>query len=110
MKDLQDCFKDGLEDKCKVGAANVSIVTSLSTTICELFRTAPQAAASALSTSDEFAASMHWSTYRASESARTSVKHLLTTYNSSPPARNMAQRSQCGINQPIHKKYCPFLG
>ncbi|KAF9006452.1 hypothetical protein BDQ17DRAFT_284172 [Cyathus striatus] len=45
MNDLQKLFKDGLEDKCRVGAAN--------------------AADAALITTDDFASSMHWATYRA---------------------------------------------
>ncbi|KAE9410407.1 hypothetical protein BT96DRAFT_931168 [Gymnopus androsaceus JB14] len=45
VEQLQELFKDGLEDKCRVGA-------SLS-------------ANSAVEVSDSFAASMHWGTYRA---------------------------------------------
>ena len=47
VDDLQRLFRDGLEEKCRLGAVN--------------------AATAASDTSDTFAASMHWATYRASE-------------------------------------------
>ncbi|TFK83640.1 hypothetical protein K466DRAFT_528541 [Polyporus arcularius HHB13444] len=45
VEELQERFKEGLEEKCQIGAAN--------------------AASAAVETSDQFAASMHWATYRA---------------------------------------------
>ncbi|KAK7470729.1 hypothetical protein VKT23_002151 [Stygiomarasmius scandens] len=45
IEDLQAKFQDGLKDRCRAGAAS--------------------AAGSAVATSDDFAASMHWATYRA---------------------------------------------
>ncbi|KAF8310147.1 hypothetical protein DL93DRAFT_2062306 [Clavulina sp. PMI_390] len=45
VRGLKEKFRDGLEDKCQVGAAN--------------------AAASAVEVSDNIAGSMHWATYRA---------------------------------------------
>ncbi len=47
IEDLKKMFHDGLEERCQVGAAN--------------------AEAAALESSDAFAASMHWATYRASK-------------------------------------------
>ena len=47
VDDLQRLFRDGLEEKCHLGAVN--------------------AATAASEISDLFAASMHWATYRASE-------------------------------------------
>ncbi|KZT72577.1 hypothetical protein DAEQUDRAFT_685625 [Daedalea quercina L-15889] len=45
VEDLQHRFRDGLEERCKIGSANAS--------------------SAAVETSDTFAASMHWATYRA---------------------------------------------
>lgn len=47
VNELQKLFRGGLEEKCRLGAVS--------------------AATAALETSDTFAASMHWGTYRASE-------------------------------------------
>ncbi len=46
VENLKAKFREGLADKCRTGAT--------------------QASAAAVSTSDEFAGSMHWGTYRAS--------------------------------------------
>lgn len=66
VKELQERFKDGLEEKCRTGAVNVSKLSLFfaSTSVNHVF----QAASAALDTSDTFAASIHWATYRASTS------------------------------------------
>jgi len=63
-------FKDGLEDKCRVGAAN--------------------AADSALPTLDEFTASMHWATYRATLRRHGSWRRDLNVELVNPFTRNIA--------------------
>ncbi|KAG5637833.1 hypothetical protein H0H81_003038 [Sphagnurus paluster] len=70
IKDLQENFKEGLEDKCKVGAAN--------------------AAAAAVPTSDEFAGSMHWGTYRATLRRHGSWRRDLNVELITPFTRNIA--------------------
>ncbi|GLB33731.1 putative dynamin family protein [Lyophyllum shimeji] len=70
VKDLQENFKDGLEDKCMVGAAN--------------------AAAAAVETSDGFAASMHWATYRATLRRHGSFRRDLNVELINPFTRNIA--------------------
>ncbi|KAG5641399.1 hypothetical protein DXG03_005335 [Asterophora parasitica] len=70
VKDLQEGFRDGLEDKCKVGAAN--------------------AAAAAVPTSDEFAASMHWGTYRATLRRHGSWRRDLNVELITPFTKNIA--------------------
>ncbi|KAF8076309.1 hypothetical protein FPV67DRAFT_1664591 [Lyophyllum atratum] len=70
VKDLQDNFKEGLEDKCQVGAAN--------------------AAAAAVATSDEFVASMHWATYRATLRRHGSWRRDLNVELVNPFTRNIA--------------------
>ncbi|KAG6872791.1 hypothetical protein C0995_006520 [Termitomyces sp. Mi166 len=70
VKDLQEYFKDGLEDKCKVGAVD--------------------AAAAAVTTTDEFAASMHWVTYRATLRHRGSWRRDLNMELITPFTRNIA--------------------
>ncbi|KAG5716551.1 GTPase SLIP-GC [Termitomyces sp. T112] len=71
VKDLQERFKDGLEDKCKSGAAD--------------------AAAAAVTTTDEFAASMHWVTYRATLRRHGSWRRDLNVELIMPFTRNIAQ-------------------
>lgn len=51
VAEIQKMFREGLEEKCRLGAIS--------------------AASAALDTSDTFAASMHWATYRASTSSIT---------------------------------------
>ncbi|KAG6918940.1 hypothetical protein DXG01_010595 [Tephrocybe rancida] len=70
VKELQEHFKDGLEDKCKVGAAN--------------------AATAAVPTTDEFAASMHWATYRATLRRHGSWRRDLNVELITPFTRNIA--------------------
>ncbi|KAG6813480.1 hypothetical protein H0H92_010505 [Tricholoma furcatifolium] len=70
ITDLQELFKDGLEEKCKTGAAN--------------------AAAAAVATSDEFAASMHWGTYRATLRRHGSWRRDLNVELVTPFTRNIA--------------------
>ncbi|KAF5388296.1 hypothetical protein D9615_000347 [Tricholomella constricta] len=70
VKDLQDNFRDGLEDKCKAGAAN--------------------AAAAAVPTSDEFAAAMHWATYRATLRRHGSWRRDLNVELITPFTKNIA--------------------
>ncbi|RDB22483.1 Nuclear GTPase SLIP-GC [Hypsizygus marmoreus] len=70
VQDLQDNFKDGLEEKCKAGAAN--------------------AAAAAVPTNDEFAGSMHWATYRATLRRHGSWRRDLNVELITPFTRNIA--------------------
>jgi hypothetical protein len=64
VKELQDMFNNGLEDKCQIGAANVR---SDHLSHLQLFILFSQAAEAAVETSDSFSAGMHWATYRASK-------------------------------------------
>ncbi|THV08632.1 hypothetical protein K435DRAFT_883341 [Dendrothele bispora CBS 962.96] len=70
VKDLQAKFQDGLEDRCRVGAG--------------------QAAESALAISDEFAASMHWASYRATLRRHGSFRRDLNVELLAPFTRNIA--------------------
>jgi hypothetical protein len=91
VEELQEHFKDGLEDKCRVGAANVSHQPEPGTQCL----TPPKAADAAVATSDQFANSMHWATYRASEwSLDMKFSILAEFYTSSPSTWVMAPRSQ----------------
>lgn len=65
VKDLQERFRDGLEEKCQVGATNVCPPTRYTNyLVVELDNI--QASAVAVEVSDSFASRMHWATYRAS--------------------------------------------
>ncbi|KIK36397.1 hypothetical protein CY34DRAFT_26339 [Suillus luteus UH-Slu-Lm8-n1] len=68
--DLQVLFRDGLEDKCQVGAAN--------------------AAGAAVQHVDEFAESMHWGTYRAILRRHGSWGRDLNVELATPFTRNIA--------------------
>jgi hypothetical protein len=57
VEQLKEKFRDGLEDKCRVGAQ--------------------KAESMAVDTSDAFAASMHWQTYRARSYLFTSNSSVL---------------------------------
>ncbi|KAG0709554.1 hypothetical protein DFH29DRAFT_792939, partial [Suillus ampliporus] len=70
VSDLQDLFRDGLEDKCQVGATN--------------------AAESAVQHVDEFAGSMHWATYRATLRRLGSWRRDLNVELLTPFTRNIA--------------------
>ncbi|KDR83818.1 hypothetical protein GALMADRAFT_236220 [Galerina marginata CBS 339.88] len=70
VRDLQQNFKDGLEDKCRLGAAN--------------------AAESSLTTLDEFTSSMHWATYRATLRRHGSWRRDLNVELINPFTRNIA--------------------
>lgn len=70
VHDLQQKFKDGLEDKCTVGAVN--------------------AAEAALPTLDEFVAGMHWATYRATLRRHGSWRRDLNVELINPFTRNIA--------------------
>ncbi|KAJ8086531.1 hypothetical protein PM082_005354 [Marasmius tenuissimus] len=70
VEELQGKFKDGLEGKCRTGA--------------EL------AASSAVATVDEFAASMHWGTYRATLRRLGSFRRDLNIELLAPFTRNIA--------------------
>ncbi|EMD41072.1 hypothetical protein CERSUDRAFT_63001 [Gelatoporia subvermispora B] len=70
VKELQHRFGDGLEEKCQVGAVN--------------------AAAAAVQTSDTFAASMHWATYRATLRRHGSWRQDLNVELTNPFTRNIA--------------------
>jgi hypothetical protein len=75
VEDLKKKFKDGLEDRCQIGAA--------------------KAEAAALEISDAFAASMHWGTYRASEYIKGGRDRHLRNLASPPPQWSMEARPQC---------------
>ncbi|KAF8974240.1 hypothetical protein BDZ97DRAFT_1945601 [Flammula alnicola] len=70
VHDLQQNFKDGLEDKCRIGAAN--------------------AADGALPALDEFTSSMHWATYRATLRRHGSWRRDLNVELINPFTRNIA--------------------
>ncbi|KAJ8590321.1 hypothetical protein M405DRAFT_897528 [Rhizopogon salebrosus TDB-379] len=70
VSDLQSLFRDGLEDKCQVGATN--------------------AAENAVQHVDEFAASMHWVTYRATLRRHGSWRRDLNVELLTPFTRNIA--------------------
>ncbi|OAX43900.1 hypothetical protein K503DRAFT_846915 [Rhizopogon vinicolor AM-OR11-026] len=70
VSDLQGLFRDGLEDKCQVGAIN--------------------AAEGAVQHVDEFAASMHWGTYRATLRRHGSWRRDLNVELLTPFTRNIA--------------------
>ncbi|THH33781.1 hypothetical protein EUX98_g424 [Antrodiella citrinella] len=67
---LQNSFRDGLEEKCQAGAAN--------------------AANAAVETSDSFAASMHWATYRATLRRHGSWRQDLNVELGNPFTRQIA--------------------
>ncbi|KAJ3510297.1 hypothetical protein NLJ89_g4757 [Agrocybe chaxingu] len=70
VHDLQQNFKDGLEDKCRAGATN--------------------AAEAAIPTVDEFASSMHWATYRATLRRHGSWRRDLNVELINPFTKNIA--------------------
>jgi len=70
VSDLQDLFRDGLEEKCQVGAAN--------------------AAEGAVQHVDEFAGSMHWATYRATLRRHGTWRRDLNVELVTPFTRNIA--------------------
>ncbi|KAF8589963.1 hypothetical protein K439DRAFT_1628171 [Ramaria rubella] len=70
VSELKNGFEDGLNDKLQTGAEN--------------------AAATALETSDQFAASMHWQTYRATLRRHGSFRRCLNTELINPLTRNIA--------------------
>ncbi|KAF9452482.1 hypothetical protein P691DRAFT_697145, partial [Macrolepiota fuliginosa MF-IS2] len=70
VEELQAHFKDGLEEKCHIGATN--------------------AADAAVSTSDEFASSMHWGTYRATLRRHGTWRRDLNAELTLPFTRNIA--------------------
>ncbi|KZT24461.1 hypothetical protein NEOLEDRAFT_1134832 [Neolentinus lepideus HHB14362 ss-1] len=70
IEELQNRFKDGLEEKMQTGAE--------------------QAAASAVTTSDTFAASVHWATYRATLRRHGTFRQDLNVDLINPMTRNIA--------------------
>ncbi|KAI0721894.1 Dynamin family-domain-containing protein [Cerioporus squamosus] len=70
VEELQERFKEGLEEKCKAGATN--------------------AATAAVETSDQFAASMHWGTYRATLRRHGTWRQDLNVELSNPFTRQIA--------------------
>ncbi|KDQ65115.1 hypothetical protein JAAARDRAFT_188367 [Jaapia argillacea MUCL 33604] len=70
VQELQTRFRDGLEEKCQDGAAN--------------------AAKMALSTSDAFAAAMHWATYRATLRRHGTFRQDLNVELINPMTKNIA--------------------
>ncbi|KAI0773956.1 hypothetical protein C8Q74DRAFT_798482 [Fomes fomentarius] len=70
VQELKERFKDGLEEKCQVGASN--------------------AASAAVATSDTFAASMHWATYRATLRRLGSWRQDLNVELTNPFTRQIA--------------------
>ncbi|KAJ7781316.1 hypothetical protein B0H16DRAFT_1671621 [Mycena metata] len=71
---LKDHLRDGLEERCRVGAAN--------------------AAESAVPTSDDFAVSMHWASYRATLRRNGEYRRDLNVELVNPFTRNIAQKWQ----------------
>ncbi|KAJ7095314.1 hypothetical protein B0H15DRAFT_881283 [Mycena belliarum] len=71
---LKDHLRDGLEARCKVGAANAAEV--------------------AVVTSDEFASSMHWGSYRATLRRNGEYRRDLNVELVNPFTRNIAQKWQ----------------
>ncbi|KAJ7276327.1 hypothetical protein B0H12DRAFT_1084814 [Mycena haematopus] len=74
VESLKDHLRDGLEEKCRVGAAN--------------------AADAAVSTSDDFASSMHWASYRATLRRNGEYRRDLNVELVNPFTRNIAQTWQ----------------
>ncbi|KAK0206486.1 Dynamin family-domain-containing protein [Desarmillaria ectypa] len=70
VENLKEKFREGLEDKCRTGAA--------------------QASAAAVITSDELAASMHWGTYRATLRRHGSFRRDLNVELLAPFTKNIA--------------------
>ncbi|KAK0468295.1 uncharacterized protein EV420DRAFT_1473993 [Desarmillaria tabescens] len=70
VENLKEKFREGLEDKCRTGAV--------------------QASAAAVMTSDEFAASMHWGTYRATLRRHGSFRRDLNVELLAPFTKNIA--------------------
>ncbi|GJE84682.1 nuclear GTPase SLIP-GC [Phanerochaete sordida] len=70
VKELQARFREGLEEKCRLGAINASTA--------------------AVDTSDTFAASMHWATYRATLRRHGSWRQDLNVELSNPFTRQIA--------------------
>ncbi|KAI9063349.1 hypothetical protein FKP32DRAFT_1592405 [Trametes sanguinea] len=70
VDELRERFRDGLEERCQVGAAN--------------------AATAAVETSDAFAASMHWGTYRATLRRHGSWRQDLNVELTNPFTRQIA--------------------
>ncbi|KZT13003.1 uncharacterized protein LAESUDRAFT_719309 [Laetiporus sulphureus 93-53] len=70
VRELKDRFRDELDEKCLVGAAI--------------------AASTAVETSDTFAASMHWATYRAALRRHGSYRQDLNVELTNPFTRNIA--------------------
>jgi hypothetical protein len=60
IRNLQNAFSEGLEAKCRIGAANVRPIFCL----VNLLLTSVKAAEVAVQTTDTFAASMHWASFR----------------------------------------------
>ena len=68
---MQEVFKEGIEDKCKLGAEYVSATLTSKDLVSD---TSLQAAENAVQLVDDFAGSTHWATYRASEFIMLQVK------------------------------------
>jgi hypothetical protein len=77
---MKEAFKDGLEERCHTGAANVG---ELTVSLIHYSWFLAQASAAAVDTSDAFASSMHWGSYRASKIHHTSLFELLLMSSSS---------------------------
>ncbi|KAJ7507726.1 hypothetical protein B0H11DRAFT_1968347 [Mycena galericulata] len=74
VSQLKDHLRDGLEERCRVGAAS--------------------AAGAAVSTSDDFASSMHWGSYRATLRRNGEYRRDLNVELVNPFTRNIAQKWQ----------------
>jgi len=64
VNEIEEKFSCDLDEKCRLGAVNVSLRHFRLVHVVRLIHF--QASASALTTLDEFSGSMHWGTYRAS--------------------------------------------
>ncbi|KAJ7068199.1 hypothetical protein C8F01DRAFT_1117262 [Mycena amicta] len=74
VSSLKDHFRDGLEERCRVGALN--------------------AADAAVTTAEDFASSMHWASYRATLRRNGEYRRDLNVELVNPFARNIAQTWQ----------------
>lgn len=107
---MQRAFKDGLEEKCQEGANAVRIFDIHGTSNSKGFG---QAAEAALETSDAFAASMHWATYRASGflSKTTIISARQLTGNGSIASHGcLAEKPQRGTDLAYDKEHCDLMG
>lgn len=86
IRDLQKAFSEGLEAKCRIGAANVCYICSSGRSLLIFV----QAAEVAVQTTDTFAASMHWASFRATLRRHGEYRQNLNIELVNPFTRNIA--------------------